>query len=394
LPPVPTKPLILIVDDAPDSRRLMSAMLTGFAEIAAAGSAAEAEEILRSRPVTLALVDLDLGTTEDGLDLCRTIKALPTEHPTAVILVSATADPETRVAGYEAGTDDFLAKPFDRRELQAKARVQLTHREALEHLSRMQRATECAAGRLTDIVEEQARGIVVARTMTARALATLAEQRDTDTGAHLDRMRDLAVVIAEEMSRDPRWADIIDGRFIEQLHHAAPLHDVGKVAVPDAILQKPGRLTADEFDIMRTHTTAGACVLEAIATLECDGGIADEVSFMPMAVAIARSHHERWDGTGYPDGLAGTDIPLEARITAAADVLDALASVRVYKAAMPLEEARTIILEGRGSHFDPDVIEAFERAWPRLVATHRRFAADDGVDAAPPTSDAPAARAA
>ena len=363
----------------------MEAMLADLADVAHATDAEEARRRVAELEPALVLLDLDLGgPLGEGLELCRELKQLPQDPPVHVMLVSGTGDAETRLAGYDAGADDFLAKPFDRRELAAKAAVHLRHHEAVQALHRMQLATASAAGRLTGIVEEQARGIIVARTMTARALAALAENRDADTGDHLDRMRDYAVALAEELRRESPYARRIDGRFVEQLHHAAPLHDIGKVAIPDAILLKPGRLTAEEFTVMQTHTAAGARVLEAIRSLEDDGGIADEASFMPMAVAIARSHHERWDGTGYPDGLAGEAIPLAARITAAADVLDALASARVYKPAMPFEQVRDVILEARSSHFDPIVADALDRAWPRLREIRDRFA----NHAAPPTTPA------
>ncbi len=388
-----TRRLVLLVDDDPASRRVMEAMLADLAEVAHAADGSEARRLAHELRPALVLLDLDLGAAGDdraGLEVCRALKALPIEPPLHVMLVSGTGDAETRLAGYDAGADDFLAKPFDRRELAAKAAVHLRHHEAVAAFQRMQAATESAAGRLSGIVEEQARGIIVARTMTARALAALAENRDADTGDHLDRMRDYAVALAEELRREGPYAGAIDGRFIEQLHHAAPLHDIGKVAIPDAILLKPGRLTAEEFTVMQTHTAAGARVLEAIRSLECDGGIADEASFMPMAVEIARSHHERWDGTGYPDRLAGEAIPLAARITAAADVLDALASARVYKPAMPFEQVRGVILEARGSHFDPVVADALDRAWPRLRAIRERFG-DAERDAAAGTAPGPAA---
>jgi putative two-component system response regulator len=291
------------------------------------------------------------------------------------MLVGERADAAGRGAAFDAGADDFLGWPCEPSELLARATLHVRHRHAVANVARLESEGSPAAGCLATLIEEQARGIIVARTMTAHALATLAERRDAETGEHLERMRDYAVAIAEELGREGAYAGLIDGTFIEQLHHAAPLHDIGKVAIPDAILRRPGHLSTEQFEIMKTHAEAGARVLEAILGLEVDGGVTDEVSFMPMAVAIARSHHERWDGRGYPDGLAAEAIPLPARVTAVADVLDALASARVYKQAMPLHEAREVLLESAGSHFDPEIVAAADRAWPTLVAIHGRFEA-------------------
>jgi putative two-component system response regulator len=316
-----------------------------------------------------------LGQGDAGLADCRRIHALRTERPVHVMLVGERADAAGRGAAFDAGADDFLAWPCEPAELLARATLHVRHRHAVANVARLESEDSPAAECLATLIEEQARGIIVARTMTAHALATLAERRDAETGEHLERMRDYAVAIAEELGREGAYAGLIDGTFIEQLHHAAPLHDIGKVAIPDAILRRPGHLSPEQFEIMKTHAEAGARVLEAILGLEVDGGVTDEVSFMPMAVAIARSHHERWDGRGYPDGLAAEAIPLSARVTAVADVLDALASARVYKRAMPLHEAREVLLESAGSHFDPEIVAAADRAWPTLVAIHDRFEA-------------------
>ena len=368
---MPEQPLILVIARDPAHARSLAGELEAVARVLLVDPRAGGDLPRLVAELEPALVVLDLGA--DGLETCRRVRTLRTERPVHLMLVCDQNDAASRAAAFEAGADDFLARPHGSAELLARATLHVRHRHAVANVARLEQDGGPAAGCLANLIEEQARGIIVARTMTAHALATLAERRDAETGEHLERMRDYAVAIAEELRREGRYADDIDGTFDEQLHHAAPLHDIGKVAIPDAILRRPGHLSPEQFEIMKTHAEAGARVLEAILGLEIDGGVTDEVSFMPMAVAIARSHHERWDGGGYPDGLTAEAIPLAARITAVADVLDALASARVYKRAMSLDEAREVILESSGRHFDPDIVAAAERAWPRLAAIHARF---------------------
>jgi putative two-component system response regulator len=190
--------------------------------------------------------------------------------------------------------------------------------------------------------------------VSIRALAHLAEIRDPETGNHILRTQGYVRLLASRLARHPRFAAVLDERNIELLARSAPLHDIGKVGIPDAILQKPGKLTPAEWEVMKTHARLGS---DAIDLAERD--IEQEVEFLSLAKEIAHWHHERWDGTGYPDGLAGEAIPLSARLMTLADVFDALISVRVYKPAMPFGEARDIIVAGRGLQFDPDVTDAF-----------------------------------
>ena len=192
-----------------------------------------------------------------------------------------------------------------------------------------------------------------ARAATIMGLAKLAESRDNETGAHLERMREYVRILARELTTHPRYQGYITKNYIEDIYQSAILHDIGKVGVPDRILLKPGQLTADEFAIIKTHTTIGG---DAIKTVENQ---VQGRSFLTLGKEIAYYHHEKWDGSGYPEGLAGRDIPLSARITALADVYDALTTPRVYKAALPVEKVETIITEERGRHFDPDVVDAF-----------------------------------
>lgn len=191
------------------------------------------------------------------------------------------------------------------------------------------------------------------REMMIFSLAKLAESRDDDTGEHLERIREYAKLVASELSHTPKFADRIDGQFVQLIYLTSPLHDIGKVGIPDSILCKPGKLTAEEFEVMKQHTRIGGDTLKASAQEY------SEASFLWMAYEIAINHHERWDGTGYPNRLKGEQIPLAARIVSVADVYDALRSKRVYKPAFSHEKSTGIILEGRGTQFDPDIVDAF-----------------------------------
>lgn len=192
-----------------------------------------------------------------------------------------------------------------------------------------------------------------ARMATILALAKLAEYRDDDTGIHLERIREYTKIIAKEMAKKPGYIGYITKEYIDDIYHSSILHDIGKVGIPDAILLKPGRLTPDEFELIKTHSTLGGDVLTAI-----ESGIEGQ-TFLTLAKEIAYYHHERWDGTGYPKGLSGENIPLSARIVALSDVYDALTSERIYKKIIPHEKAKEIIINEKGKHFDPDVVDSF-----------------------------------
>jgi putative two-component system response regulator len=316
---------ILIVDDDPAMRALLRRDLErGGHEVLDCPSGLEAFERVLEGDAKLVITDWDMPGI-DGLRLTRMIRGGDSAGYTYVILVTAHDSAEERVRGLNAGADDFICKPWHRDEL--LARVQGGERVlALE-----------------------------SRNMTILALAKLAESRDTDTGHHIERVRHFARRLAREAAMDDALAAEVDGEFLRLLFETAPLHDIGKVAVPDSILLKPGRLTDTEMEVMRTHTVHGAATLQTLVH-NFPGA-----RFLTMALEIARSHHERWDGTGYPDGLAGEAIPLAARVVAIADVYDALTSERVYKAAMPHDEAVQTILRNSGSHFDPRLVDAFRR---------------------------------
>jgi putative two-component system response regulator len=244
---------------------------------------------------------------------------------------------ENLVTGFQAGADDFLSKPFNPDEL----RVRLRTAERLVSLE--------------------------SRDLTIFTLAKLAESRDNDTGAHLERIREYCRVLAEELGTMPRYKDLVDADYVRMTFLTAPLHDIGKVGIPDHILLKPGRLTSDEFEIMKQHVAIGGQTLEAAITAH------RSAEFLRFASEIIWSHHEKYNGLGYPRGLAGDDIPLCGRLVSLADVYDALTTKRVYKPAYSHSVAREIIIAGRGTDFDPDVVDAFISREQEFVAIHHRL---------------------
>jgi cyclic di-GMP phosphodiesterase len=342
------------------------------------------------RPYALAFVDVRMPPGWDGIKTTRAL--LDEDEELQIVICTAYSDYSLEdIAQRFAGTGRvmLLKKPFDVTEtcLLATAltdKWRLTHeaneriRQQSDQISNTRRVMsiieDCLdelenahdelrghASLLAERLEQRQREITGTRDLTMFALAQLADSRDPETGEHLLRMRAYAQLLAEHLADNGPYVDDIDEYFLGEFYRSTPLHDIGKVGIPDQILLKPGRLTHDEFEIMKQHTIIGAKALENAANQSNFGG------FLQLAVVIARSHHEKFDGSGYPDGLSSYDIPLSARITAVADVFDALTSARVYKEAMPCEEARELICSQSGQHFDPAVIDAFEACYDEFL---------------------------
>ena len=300
----------------------------------------------------------------DGYDVLARLRSEPSTADIPVVFLTAMAGADDEERGLSMGASDYVTKPIRPLVVQARVRTQLEAKRARDALSDRNALLEAEVRRRmaeNDLIQ----------TVSIRALAHLAEMRDTDTGLHINRTQGFVRELAERLRHHPRFRSQLDPQSIELLVRSAPLHDIGKVGIPDAILLKPGRLTPDEWAIMQTHAALGA---EAIAQAEAD--VEEPVAFLTLAKEIARWHHEHWDGNGYPDGLAGDAIPLPARLMAIADVFDAIISPRVYKPAMSYEEARTIVANGRGTHFDPDVTDAFMEGFEAFVAIAEGFAKD------------------
>jgi len=316
---------VLVVEDDCISAELLANALRGLDyEVSLAGNGREAFELIRTGNFRLVISDWEMPQMS-GLDFCRQIRQRQWSGYIYIILLTSYAGVKHVVEGLDAGADDFLTKPFHPEEIRMRLRV----------------------GERILALES--------RDVTIFALAKLAESRDEQTGAHLERIRLYSRVLAEELSQWDRYRHFVDGEYVQLLYLTSPLHDIGKVGIPDAVLLKPGKLTPEEFEVMKQHTIIGYNTLEAAARAH------PEAKFLAMARDIALTHHERYDGRGYPHGLAGEAIPLCGRITAVADVYDALTSKRVYKSEFTHDKARSIILEGSGTQFDPDVVEAFAR---------------------------------
>lgn len=314
---------ILIVDDDDFALEVLEHALTMEQhEVVVAHSVREALEILRTGSCHLVIADW-LMPEVDGLELCRHIRKSDYLGYTYVILLTSRNRSEDIVAGLSAGADDFVAKPFDPAELLVRVRT---------------------GERILSLET---------RDLAMFAMAKLAEARDPETGAHLERVRLYSRIIAEHLSKQRNFREEVNQEFMRLIYQTSPLHDIGKVGIPDCVLLKPGRLDDREFEIMKTHTTIGAETLGAAVQRF------PRAKFLRMAYDIVLTHHEKFDGSGYPQGLAGQDIPLCGRIVALADVYDAITSKRVYKEAFTHDIARGTVIEESGKHFDPHVVEAF-----------------------------------
>ena len=316
-------------------------------EIVATRSGEEAAYILFKSPIRMVIMDRTIPDM-DGLELCRWIRSRGFHSYVFVIILTQHSETADIIEGLQAGTDEFLRKPFDPTELDL--RVSMGER----------------------ILSTEYHQIAIF------ALAKLAESRDPETGFHLDRIREYSKILGDNLTRQKKFAEILSYSDIEVIYHTSVLHDIGKVGIPDTILLKPGSLTTAEFDVMKTHTIIGGKTLgQALAQYP-------DAEFLEVARNIAFWHHERFDGSGYPHGLSGEDIPLCARIVALADVYDALTSKRPYKKAYPHEAAREIILEKRGRHFDPDIVDAFIEADAAFAEISARLAALESQGASLP----------
>ena len=347
---------ILIVDDIPTNVDILRRILRKDYDL---DTAASGEECLAKLPTfkpQLVLLDIMMPGI-DGYETCRRIKSSDLGPFIQIILVSGKGSAAERLQGYEVQADDYVVKPFNHEELLSKVRVHFRLGDAQRQLSAANELLQIYNNDLEKLVEQRTRQWAATQDMTVFALARLTDSRDTETGEHVLRMRFYSQTLAVDLSQCGPYSDLIDERFLQNFYRATPLHDIGKVAIPDAILQKPGRLTSEEFEVMKRHVLAGAETLEQTRDYVGPG------SFMDLAAEIARYHHEKFDGTGYCEGLRGHAIPLSARIVAVADVYDALTSRRVYKQPMPPEDAHEIMLRESGAHFDPAIVESFVRCF-------------------------------
>ena len=358
MPAADTRATILVVDDMPENLEVIGALLQPFYAVRLAQSGEQALRAAREVPIP-DLILLDIMMPEmDGYAVLSRLRTSPETGAIPVIFVTAMSDDEDEQRGLDLGVADYMHKPMRPAILLARVRNQLELKQGRDRL-------EDWNGSLQREVRRRMRENELVRDVTLHALATLAERRDGSTGNHLYRTKSFVQALGAQLLRSNRYVDQLDAGQLEQMVRAAPLHDVGKVGIPDEILLKPGKLTAAEFAIMKGHARIGAeAICDSISRASHESGHDEATTcaalgFLRVAQEIAASHHEKWDGSGYPLGLAGQSIPLAARLMAVADVFDALSTKRVYKDSWDLERVNDYLRQQSGTHFDPALVDAY-----------------------------------
>ena len=351
------KPIILVVDDQPKNIELLEAHLVskGY-EIITAANGEEALEKVSVNQVDLILLDVMMPGM-DGFEVTRRIRKNDKDRLLPIVLVTALRETEDRIKGIEAGCDDFLSKPFDKMELLARVQSLLKVKAYNDLMSNYQKELESDVAKRTVELKNALARIKAASLDTIYRLSMASEYRDEDTGAHVKRMSHYAAAVARKMG--------LDESAVETILYAAPMHDLGKIGIPDMIMMKPAKLDPAEWEIMKQHTVIGANILKG-----------SDAEFIRLGEAIAQCHHEKWDGSGYPNSLKGRDIPVAGRISAIADVFDALTSKRPYKEPFSVEKSLAIIRKGKGSHFDPDVADAFFAVQDEVLSIREQYDED------------------
>jgi putative two-component system response regulator len=358
-------PTLLVVDDTPDNLMLMMDLLKDRYRVKVANSGEKALRVLQGDTLPdLILLDVMMPGMS-GHEVAEQLKRDPRTRDIPIIFLTAMAATEDEIHGLELGAVDYITKPVRPALVLARVDTQLKLKAAKDFLRDHNDYLE-------QEVERRTREVIAIQDVAIQAMASLAETRDNETGNHIRRTQHYIKVLAEHLHDHPRFSHFLSNETIQLLFKSAPLHDIGKVGIPDHILLKPGRFTEEEFEIMKTHTTLGR---DAIQHAEDALGI--RADFLTLAKEIAYSHQEKWDGSGYPQGLAADNIPISARLMAVADVYDALISRRVYKPGMPHAQAVEIIRQGRGTHFDPDICDAFLTCVEQFQAIAARFADTD-----------------
>ncbi|HCE46041.1 MAG TPA: two-component system response regulator [Lentisphaeria bacterium] len=352
------RPVILVVDDELPNVKLLEANLVpqGY-EVVHAADGEEALRKLSDNLVDLILLDVMMPGI-DGFEVARRVRQDKTHRLLPIILVTSLREKEYRLKGIEAGCDDFLSKPYDRIELLARVRSLLKVKGYNDLLSNYRKDLELEVGRRTEELKRAFERIKADSLDSIYRLSMASEYKDRGTGAHIKRMSHYAAAVARGMG--------LDECAVETILYASPMHDLGKIGIPDVILMKPGSLDPEEWDIMKQHTVIGAKILKG-----------SDSEFIRMGETIAMCHHEKWDGSGYPIGLSGLEIPVSGRITAIADVFDALTSKRPYKEPFSVEKSLMIVREGRGNHFDPDVVDAFFAIQDEILAIKEQYDSGD-----------------
>ncbi len=346
-----SKHTILIVDDTPENIDVLSSILNETYKIKFSINGMKALKIARSdQPPDLILLDIDMPGM-DGYQVCKELKGNPATQRIPIIFVTAKTEDEDQEKGFQLGGVDYITKPVS--PVIVKARVS-THLALFDQNQILEKKVQERTEQLKSAFET----IKKSSLDTIHRLSMAAEFKDEDTAAHIIRMSHYSAIVAGRMG--------LDSDFVESILHSAPMHDIGKIGTPDRILLKPGKLTSDEWKIMKQHTINGSKILAGT-----------DAGFIKLGEEIALTHHEKWDGSGYPQGLEQKKIPLAGRIVAIADVFDALTSKRPYKEPFSLERSYKIIQDGRGRHFDPDVVDVFFDALDEILKVKDTYK-DDG----------------
>ena len=354
---------VLVIDDSPEILGIVNDLLKREYRLKAANGGEKGLALAAAKPAPdLILLDIMMPDLS-GHEVCRRLKADRSTRDIPVIFLTGMNNEADEAEGFALGAVDYIAKPISGPILLARVKTHLAAKSAADFIRDKNVF-------LVGEVSKRAREMEFVQDVTILALASLAETRDNETGNHLRRTQHYVRALAEYLQRHPRFSLALTRTNIETICKSAPLHDIGKVGIPDHILLKPGKLTTDEWAIMQTHAKLGSDAIEKaerdIKQAECD--IETRMVFLSAAKEIAHWHHEKWDGSGYPDGLAEDAIPVSARLMAIADVFDALISPRPYKLAIPFKEARDIIAAERGKHFDPELVDAFLEGFDDFVA--------------------------
>ncbi len=356
-----SRPIILVADDTPDNLALMDALLRPSYLVRVANCGERALHLAAiAPPPDLILLDVMMPGM-DGFEVLAKLKADPATRDIPVIFITALDSQQDQLSGFRLGAADYITKPIMPPVVLARVQTHLELKQARDRLRSDNAWLEAEVKRRLQENELE-------QTVSIRALAHLAETRDPETGYHIQRTQGYVRALAQRLRQHPRFSTFLTDTNVDMLVKSAPLHDIGKVGIPDSILLKTGKLSDEEWAIMKTHAKLGS---DAIEHAELDAE--QPVAFLRLAKEIAHWHHEKWDGSGYPDGLAGEAIPIAARLMALADVFDALVSPRPYKPAFPFEQARAIIAEGRGSHFDPDATDVFLAGYDEFVAIAEKY---------------------
>ena len=361
------EPSVLIVDDERANIDLMVGLLKPDYRTLVATSGEQALRRAAGEPrPDMILLDVMMPGM-DGYEVCRRLKADAATSAIPVIFVTAMSDVGDETAGFALGAVDYITKPISPPIVQARVKAHIENKHARDFIEDRNRV-------LQEMVLARTRELAATQDATILSMATIAETRDKETGNHIRRTQAYVRALAKHLQGHPRYGGLLDDHAVELLFKSAPLHDIGKVGVPDAILRKPAKLTAEEYDEMKKHTVYGYEAIVATEKVLAASGVSqDAASFLRFAREIALSHHEKWDGTGYPNRIAGEAIPLSARLMALADVYDALVCKRVYKPPFTHEQAAAEILPGRGTQFDPVVVDAFTALEEAFQGISRSF---------------------